>query len=59
RFRVESAVADHVHVHGYNLMKDVAAGEVASFDFPATLEGIFEAELEDSGEQILELRVEP
>lgn len=59
RFKVESAVADHVHVHGYDLMKDVEPGRVAGFDFPATLEGIFEAELEDRAEPILELRVEP
>lgn len=59
RFKVESAVADHVHVHGYDLMQDVEPGIVASFDFPASLEGIFEAELEDRVEPILELRVEP
>jgi len=41
------------------LVAALAAGGAASFDFPATLEGIFEAELEDRGEQILELRVEP
>lgn len=59
RFKVESAVVDHVHVHGYDLMQDVEPGAVASFDFPASLEGIFEAELEDRVEPILELRVEP
>jgi len=30
-----------------------------TFDFPATLEGVFEAELESRKEQILELRVNP
>jgi hypothetical protein len=40
-------------------MKDVEAGGSVSFDFPATLEGVFEAELEDRGEQILELTVNP
>jgi hypothetical protein len=30
-----------------------------TFDFPATIEGIFEAELEGRKEQILELRVNP
>jgi hypothetical protein len=59
RFKVQSAVADEVHMHGYDIMKDVKAGGSVSFDFPATLEGIFEAELEGRKEQILELRVNP
>lgn len=59
RFKVESMVADHVHVHGYDLMKDVGPGSTVSFEFPASIEGIFEAELEDRAEPILELRVEP
>lgn len=58
-FKVESAVADEVHVHGYDLMKDVEAGGTVAFDFPATIEGVFEAELEGRKEQIVELRVEP
>jgi hypothetical protein len=58
-FKVESDVADEVHVHGYDLAKDVEAGGTVSFDFPATIEGVFEAELEGRKEQILELRVEP
>jgi plastocyanin len=59
RFKVKSAIAEEVHVHGYDLMKDVPAGGTVSFAFPAELEGIFEAELEGEAEQILELRVEP
>jgi hypothetical protein len=59
RFMVQSAVADEVHMHGYDIMKDVRAGGSVTFDFPATLEGIFEAELEGAKEQILELRVNP
>ncbi len=59
RFEVISDVADEVHVHGYDLMKDVPAGGTVSFDFPAEIEGIFEAELEGRKEQILELRVNP
>jgi FtsP/CotA-like multicopper oxidase with cupredoxin domain len=59
RFRVKSAIAEEIHVHGYDLMKDVPAGGTVSFEFPAELEGIFEAELEGQAEQILELRVEP
>ena len=40
-------------------MKDVEAGGSVSFDFPATIEGVFEAELESRKEQILELTVNP
>ncbi|HWO15408.1 MAG TPA: hypothetical protein VNM89_01695 [Solirubrobacterales bacterium] len=59
RFKVRSDVADEIHVHGYDLTKDVEAGGTVGFDFAATIEGVFEAELEDRGEQILELRVNP
>ena len=59
RFKVESDVGDEVHMHGYDIMKDVKAGGTVSFDFPATIEGVFEAELEGRKEQILELRVNP
>lgn len=58
-FKVESDVSDEVHMHGYDIMKDVKAGGSISFDFPATIEGVFEAELESRKEQILELRVNP
>jgi len=59
RFRVRSDVADEIHVHGYGLTADVAAGKAAAFAFPADIEGIFEVESHESGEQIAELRIEP
>jgi hypothetical protein len=59
RFKVESDVSDEVHIHGYDLIKDVKAGGPVGFDFPATIEGVFEVELEGREEQILELRVIP
>lgn len=59
RFKVDSDVSDEIHMHGYDIMKDVEAGGSVTFDFPASIEGIFEAELEDRGEQILELTVNP
>jgi hypothetical protein len=58
-FKVKSAVADEVHVHGYDLIKDVKAGGTITYDFPATIEGVFEAELEGRKEQIIQLTVEP
>ncbi len=58
-FVVDSDVSDEVHVHGYDIMKDVKAGGSVSFDFPASIEGVFEAELEGRKEQIVELTVNP
>lgn len=59
RFEVTSDVADEVHVHGYDLSQNVAAGGTVSFDFPAEIEGIFEVELEGRAEQIAEIQVNP
>jgi hypothetical protein len=59
RFKVDSDVSDEVHMHGYDIMKDVKAGGSVTFEFPATIEGVFEAELENRKEQILELTVNP
>ena len=59
RFRVRSDVADEVHVHGYDLMKDVEPGKTITFSFPAEITGIFEIELESAGKQIAQLRVDP
>jgi hypothetical protein len=58
-FVVDSDVSDEVHMHGYDIMKDVEAGGTVSFDFPASIEGVFEAELEGRKEQIVELTVNP
>lgn len=59
RFRVASDAAEEIHVHGYDISQDVPAGGVVEFDFPAELEGIYEAELEELGVQIAELRINP
>jgi hypothetical protein len=56
---VSSDTADEVHVHGYDLKKDVAAGGTVSFAFRADIDGIFEVELENSGIQLAQLRVDP
>jgi hypothetical protein len=56
---VESALTDHVHVHGYDLMADIAPGAPATIRFKATAPGRFEIELEDRGLQIGELEVRP
>ncbi|MDX6615264.1 MAG: hypothetical protein QOD60_355 [Solirubrobacterales bacterium] len=58
-FTVDSAVADEVHLHGYDIPKDVTAGGSVTFNVPATIEGVFEAELESRHEKILDLTVNP
>jgi hypothetical protein len=59
RFRVSSDEAEEIHVHGYDYSQTVPAGGTIEFDFPAELEGIYEAELEEQGVQIAELRINP
>jgi hypothetical protein len=59
KFDVQSDVSDEIHVHGYDFMKDVKEGGSVGFDFPAKLDGVFEIELENRGEQIASLTVEP
>jgi hypothetical protein len=59
RFRVKSPQDDHVHIHGYDIMKDVKAGETTRIFFKATIDGIFEIEFEDAQKPIAELRVDP
>jgi hypothetical protein len=56
---VTSALADHVHLHGYDLMVDVAPGAPGTIDFTATAPGRFEIELEDRGLPIADLEVRP
>ena len=56
---VTSDVADEVHVHGYDISRDVPAGGTARITFVAKLPGRFEVELEERGAQIADLTVEP
>lgn len=56
---VRADVGDHVHVHGYDLMADVAPGDPARIRFRANVAGIFEVELEDAGRLLVELEVTP
>jgi FtsP/CotA-like multicopper oxidase with cupredoxin domain len=62
RARIEvrsSDTEDEVHLHGYDLSKQLPAGGRVRFAFEADAEGIFELELERAGVQIAELVVEP
>jgi hypothetical protein len=59
-FEVEAPFAEEVHLHGYDVMKEIpAGGGSVTYDLPASIEGVFEAELEDRKEQIVEMTVNP
>ncbi|MDF2749403.1 MAG: hypothetical protein K0T00_578 [Gaiellaceae bacterium] len=57
--RVSSDVADHIHLHGYDLIADVAPGAPAELTFVADVPGRFEIELEDRGVPIADIQVRP
>ena len=59
RLRVRSDTAEEVHIHGYDITKELEPDKTATVSFKATITGIFEIELEGSATQIAELRVEP
>lgn len=54
---IQSDTADELHLHGYDLTVDVAAGQDAELAFVAEIPGIFEVELEGLRLQVLELVV--
>lgn len=59
RFRARSDAGDELHVHGYDREYELPAGETVDVKFKATLDGVFEIELHNTGEQVGELRVTP
>jgi copper(I)-binding protein len=56
---VTSDVADEIHLHGYDVSRDVTAGGTVRLPFKATIPGRFEAELESRSVQIADITVEP
>jgi FtsP/CotA-like multicopper oxidase with cupredoxin domain len=60
RFRIRSPEPEEMHLHGYDIYRDLPAGETVTvtLDDPQ-LTGIYEIELHNSGEEIGSLRVEP
>jgi FtsP/CotA-like multicopper oxidase with cupredoxin domain len=60
RLTVSSAdTSQEIHVHGYDLKRDMAPGRPASFRFKAGIEGAFEIELEQTATKIANLQVRP
>jgi hypothetical protein len=56
---VTSDVSDHVHLHGYNIMRDVGPGMPAQISFRATIVGTVEAELEDRRVPLARITTQP
>jgi FtsP/CotA-like multicopper oxidase with cupredoxin domain len=60
--RIEVASSDttsEIHLHGYDLKRELKAGGRVRFAFKADADGVYEMELEDTSVQIGELVVEP
>ena len=59
RFRITSDAPLEFHLHGYDLAKEVEAGEPAELPFDATITGRFEIENEQTHEELGALLVQP
>lgn len=60
RIEVRSDAPEEIHVHGYDMTRDVAPGDPARLRFDADIEGVFEIEAHDLGHvTIATLVVEP
>lgn len=59
RLRARSSSAEELHVHGYDLRRDVEPGQSTRLVFAASIEGIFEIEFENSGAKVASLVVRP
>jgi hypothetical protein len=56
---VRSDTADALHFHGYDLHRELPAGRAAHLHLRATIEGSFPLELENEGETLAEVTVQP
>jgi hypothetical protein len=54
---VTSDVADEVHLHGYDIEKELSPGTPVTLQFDATVAGVFEVELHQAGTMLLRLQV--
>jgi hypothetical protein len=57
RLLVTSDEADELHVHGYEIEKELPAGEQVTVDFTADQTGVFEIETHESELQLAQLEV--
>jgi heme/copper-type cytochrome/quinol oxidase subunit 2 len=58
RLTVSSDVDDEVHVHGFDIEREIAAGQTVTIDFTADQTGVFEVETHESDLQLLQLQVQ-
>lgn len=56
---VSSDISEEVHLHGYNVMRDVGPGMPARLAFRATIVGTVEVELEHSGVPLARITTQP
>ena len=59
RFRVRVDHPDEVHVHGYDIERELKASQPTTIAFKATIDGVFEVELHHADVQIAQLAVQP
>jgi hypothetical protein len=59
RIAVTSDTPEELHLHGYDITRQVAPGEPATMRFRADLEGIFELELHGNGALVAQVEVRP
>lgn len=55
---VTSDVADEVHLHGYDIEKELVPGKPTTLQFTATLTGVFEVELHKANLVLVHLQVQ-
>jgi hypothetical protein len=58
RILVSSDVDDEVHVHGYDIEREVSAGQSVTIEFTADQTGVFEVETHESDLLLFQLQVQ-
>jgi hypothetical protein len=59
RIAVRSDAPDEVHLHGYDIEKEVSPGKPATFSFTAKFEGVFDIESHKTEAKLAKLFVGP
>lgn len=59
RLIVTSDIADEVHIHGIDEHVALPVGQTVIHDFVASIPGVFEVELEEVGQLLFSLEVQP
>jgi plastocyanin len=59
RFKVASDADHEIHLHGFDIAKDVKAGGSVTYNVKTDAPGIYEFEIEDTSTKIGQVKVEP